>query len=164
LRVRLASDLRGILVPGVLWLRGATVVEHDQRLDAPLAAVELAMRSAGQADVAPVRTMYKRVGLDPTRNRPSSEALLRRVRRGDPLPRINTMVDVCNWCSLEFQLPYGLYDLARIEGDAIDLRIGGAASPTTGSGRTRCTSKAASRWPTPVARSGTRRRIPPARW
>jgi DNA/RNA-binding domain of Phe-tRNA-synthetase-like protein len=67
--------------------------------------------------------MYKRVGLDPTKTRPSSEALLRRVRRGDSLPRINSMVDVCNWCSLEFQLPYGLYDAARIDGD-VELRIG----------------------------------------
>jgi DNA/RNA-binding domain of Phe-tRNA-synthetase-like protein len=68
--------------------------------------------------------MYKRVGLDPTKTRPSSEALLRRVRKGDSLPRINSMVDVCNWCSLEFQLPYGLYDAAHIDGD-IELRIGG---------------------------------------
>ena len=75
------------------------------------------------AEVTAVRTMYKRVGLDPTKTRPSSEALLRRVRRGDTLPRINSMVDVCNWCSLEFQLPYGLYDASRIEGD-VELRIG----------------------------------------
>jgi DNA/RNA-binding domain of Phe-tRNA-synthetase-like protein len=67
--------------------------------------------------------MYKRVGLDPTKTRPSSEALLRRVRKGDHLPRINSMVDVCNWCSLEFQLPYGLYDAANIDGD-VELRIG----------------------------------------
>jgi DNA/RNA-binding domain of Phe-tRNA-synthetase-like protein len=33
------------------------------------------------------------------------------------------MVDVCNWCSLEFQLPYGLYDAAHIEGDVV-LRLG----------------------------------------
>jgi DNA/RNA-binding domain of Phe-tRNA-synthetase-like protein len=45
------------------------------------------------------------------------------VRRGDSLPRINSMVDVCNWCSLEFQLPYGLYDASRIDGD-VELRIG----------------------------------------
>jgi DNA/RNA-binding domain of Phe-tRNA-synthetase-like protein len=74
-------------------------------------------------ETAAVRTMYKRVGLDPTKTRPSSEALLRRVRRGDSLPRINSMVDVCNWCSLEFQLPYGLYDASRIDGD-VELRIG----------------------------------------
>ncbi len=78
--------------------------------------------SAGE-EVTAVRTMYKRVGLDPTKTRPSSEALLRRVRKGDSLPRINSMVDVCNWCSLEFQLPYGLYDAAHIDGD-VELRIG----------------------------------------
>ena len=70
-----------------------------------------------------VRSMYKQVGIDPTKRRPSSEALLRRVLKGDPLPRINSMVDVCNWCSLESQLPYGLYDSSRIDGD-ITLRIG----------------------------------------
>jgi len=32
-------------------------------------------------------------------------------------------VDVCNWCSLEFQLPYGLYDASRIDGD-VELRLG----------------------------------------
>ena len=67
--------------------------------------------------------MYRRIGLDPTKTRPSSEALLRRVRKGDGLPRINSLVDICNWCSLEFQLPYGLYDLAAIE-PPIDLRLG----------------------------------------
>ena len=67
--------------------------------------------------------MYKRIGLDPTKTRPSSEALLRRVRKGDTLPRINSLVDVCNWCSVEFQLPYGLYDAAHVEGD-ITLRLG----------------------------------------
>ena len=45
------------------------------------------------------------------------------MRKGDTLPRINSMVDVCNWCSFEFQLPYGLYDAAQIEGD-VTLRIG----------------------------------------
>src|SRR6185295_9879803 len=67
--------------------------------------------------------MYKRVGIDPTKTRPSSEALLRRVRKGDELPRINSLVDIINWCSLETQLPYGLYDVDRIGGD-VTLRIG----------------------------------------
>jgi DNA/RNA-binding domain of Phe-tRNA-synthetase-like protein len=67
--------------------------------------------------------MYKRVGIDPTKTRPSNEALLRRVRRGDTIPRINSLVDIVNWCSLEFQLPYGLYDLAHI-GGAVTMRLG----------------------------------------
>jgi DNA/RNA-binding domain of Phe-tRNA-synthetase-like protein len=70
-----------------------------------------------------VRAMYKRVGIDPTKTRPSNEALLRRVRKGQPLPRVNSLVDVINWCSVEFQLPYGLYDRRHIRG-AVTLRLG----------------------------------------
>lgn len=118
-----APELLPIVRPGALWFDGATVVERDHRLDAPLAAAEAAARMSPPLDTGAVRTMYRRVGLDPTKTRPSSEALLRRVRKGDPLPRINSMVDVCNWCSFEFQLPYGLYDADRIIGDVV-LRLG----------------------------------------
>ena len=38
-------------------------------------------------------------------------------------PRVNSLVDVCNWCSVEFQLPYGLYDAAHVEG-TVSLRLG----------------------------------------
>jgi DNA/RNA-binding domain of Phe-tRNA-synthetase-like protein len=123
MRFTLAPDLASIVRPGVLWLDGATVVDREPRLNGPLAAAEAAIRMNPPLETAAVRSMYKRVGLDPTKTRPSSEALLRRVRKGDPLPRVNSMVDVCNWCSLEFQLPYGLYDAARIEGD-VALRLG----------------------------------------
>ena len=124
----LAPELAPIVRPGVLWIDDATVIEGDARLDAPLAAAEARARSEEDSgglriQAEEVRTMYKRVGLDPTKRRPSSEALLRRVRKGEPLPRINSMVDVCNWCSLEFQLPYGLYDAAQITGDVV-LRLG----------------------------------------
>ncbi len=115
--------LASIVRPAVLWFEGATVVERDHRMDSPLAAAEAAVRIAPPVETTAVRTMYKRVGIDPTKTRPSSEALLRRVRKGDTLPRINSMVDVCNWCSFEFQLPYGLYDAAQIQGD-VTLRIG----------------------------------------
>ena len=122
------EEVAAIVRPGVLWLDDAVVVAREPRLDPVLADAATAVRARGaeafrvQADE--VRTMYKRVGLDPTKTRPSSEALLRRVNKGDPLPRINSMVDVCNWCSLEFQLPYGLYDLAQVEGQEIQLRRG----------------------------------------
>lgn len=119
----LAPELNGICRPAVAWIEGARVVERDARLDVILAEVESTLRQSLPADTASVRTMYKRIGLDPTKTRPSSEALLRRVRKGDTLPRINSLVDVCNWCSVEFQLPYGLYDDAQIEG-GITLRLG----------------------------------------
>src|SRR4030095_14629374 len=88
-----------------------------------MATAEAAVRINPLAETSAVRTMYKRVGIDPTKTRPSSEALLRRVRKGDALQRLNSLVDVCNWCSFEFQLPYGLYDAAKIQGD-VTLRIG----------------------------------------
>ena len=121
----LAPDLAAIVRPGVIWLEAASVVERDPRLDGPLARAEAAVRVSPPEEIAAVRAMYKRVGIDPTKRRPASEALLRRVRKGESLPRINSMVDVCNWCSLEFQLPYGLYDAAHIEGNVV-LRLGAA--------------------------------------
>ena len=118
-----APDVAAVCRPAVAWLEGAHVVEREPLLTARLAEAESLVRQQPPAEVASVRAMYKRVGLDPTKTRPSSEALLRRVRKGDPLPRINSLVDVCNWCSLEFQLPYGLYDTAHVEG-AVALRLG----------------------------------------
>ena len=117
------ADLAAIVRPGLLWWDGARVVERDDRLDPCLEEAERRVRAHPPADSAAVRTMYKRVGLDPTKTRPSNEALLRRVRKALPLPRVNSMVDICNWCSLEFQLPYGLYDRRRIRGE-VTLRLG----------------------------------------
>ena len=121
--LELSEALTHVVAPAALWLTEATVREHDPALAELIAESVARVLADPPADAAAVRSMYKRVGLDPTRTRPSSEALLRRVRRGDAFPRINSMVDVCNWCSLEFQLPYGLYDVDQIVGDVV-LRIG----------------------------------------
>jgi DNA/RNA-binding domain of Phe-tRNA-synthetase-like protein len=118
-----SADLQPIVRPGVLTFEGLTVTAYDPRMDAPLSAAEAAVRVHPPDESVAVRGMYRRTGLDPTKRRPSSEALLRRVRKGEGLPRINSLVDICNWCSLEFQLPYGLYDLDRIAGDVM-LRLG----------------------------------------
>ena len=122
-RLTVAPDLSSIITAGVLAFDDLRVVEREPRLDAPLSDAEHAVRMHPPDSGAFVRSMYRRTGLDPTKRRPSSEALLRRIQKGDPLPRINNVVDVCNWCSLEFQLPYGLYDLDRIQGDVV-LRLG----------------------------------------
>ena len=89
---------------------------------------ELSQRFAGRqpseiAELQPARELYRRFGIDPTKTRPSSEALLRRVLRDRPLPRISNAVDLCNLLSLSFLLPLGLYDADRIEGE-VELRPG----------------------------------------
>ena len=119
----LAPELASIVRPGVIWWSGATVAVHEHRLDSLLAEAEARVRISPPAESATVRTMYKKVGIDPTKTRPSNEALLRRVRKGDTIPRINSAVDIVNWCSLEFQVPYGLYDAAKISGN-VTMRRG----------------------------------------
>jgi DNA/RNA-binding domain of Phe-tRNA-synthetase-like protein len=128
MQVLLGLDLEPIVAPGVLMFEEVRVVDRDDRMDPPIADTEARVRAAADlnADIGQVRTMYKRLGIDPTKVRPSSEALLRRVRKGEPLPRINSLVDICNWCSLETQLPFGLYDLDRLEGENVTLRVGAA--------------------------------------
>ena len=106
-----------------MWWEGATVVDREPRLGDLLADAERKVRANPPAESTAVRTMYKRVGIDPTKTRPSNEALLRRVRKEQPLPRVNSFVDVINWCSVELQLPYGLYDRRHIRG-AVTLRLG----------------------------------------
>lgn len=73
--------------------------------------------------VAETRSLYKAIGLDPTKVRPSSEALLRRVLKGQPLYQVNLLVDTVNLCSLEFQLSYGVYDLDTLV-PPIEARLG----------------------------------------
>lgn len=132
--IEIAPDLLPIVSLGVLVLDDVANAERDPRLDEPLAQAEAAVRREPPVERAAVRAMYRRVGIDPTKRRPSSEALLRRVRRGDALPRINTLVDICNWCSLELQLPYGLYDLDRVEGSIV-LRVGRPGEEYAGIGK-----------------------------
>ena len=53
-------------------------------------------KSAEVPGAADARTLYKALGLDPTKTRPSNEALLRRALKGESLYRINTLVDALN--------------------------------------------------------------------
>lgn len=121
--VTVEPDLARIVRPGALWWDGASVTSDSPSLDGELAAVIAAVLAAPPGDTQAVREMYRRVGLDPTKNRPSNEALFRRVRRGDPFPRVNSLVDAVNLSSLQCQLPYGVYDRAALSG-AIAVRLG----------------------------------------
>ena len=132
------DELRGRVRLGLLVLDGVTVRESDPELDAEVEACcrELrdrygALRSAEVPGVADARELYKALGLDPTKTRPSNEALLRRALKGEALHRVNTLVDALNLCSLRAQLPFGLYDLERVE-PPIVLRRGRAGEAYEG--------------------------------
>ncbi len=82
----------------------------------------------------PARALYRSIGLDPTRRRPSSEALIRRIIRGLDLYRINRVVDTCNLCSVDFALPIGLYDTGAVQWP-VALRLGTDGERYKGLGR-----------------------------
>jgi DNA/RNA-binding domain of Phe-tRNA-synthetase-like protein len=83
-----------------------------------------AVRSGEVPSLDRARELYRRFGTDPTRMRPSSEALMRRIKKGEALPRINSLVDVANAMSVQLQVPVGLYDLGKVKGDELVVRLG----------------------------------------
>ena len=85
-------------------------------------------------EILTTRAAYKALGKDPARYRGSAEALLRRVIAGKGLPRINNVVDVINYVSVESRLPVGLYDLAHVQGDIL-FRAGRAGETYKGIGK-----------------------------
>ena len=96
-----------------------------------------AVRSGEVGAIARARELYRRFGTDPTRMRPSSEALLRRLKKGESLPRINSLVDVANAMSVQLQVPVGLYDLGKVKGGELVIRLGTDGETYEGIGKER---------------------------
>src|SRR6266581_9288942 len=137
--------MRRDLVPGVLRSPRVSVLKVRSEIDIELDALELyelevtppredfelevartvqIAKSGEVGAVARARELYRRFGTDPTRTRPSNEALLRRLKKGEPLPRVNSLVDVANALSVQLQVPVGLYDLGKVKGEELALRLG----------------------------------------
>lgn len=81
------------------------------------------------------RQAYKKCGKDPSRYRPSSEALCRRILRGIPLYQIDTLVDLINLCSIRSGHSIGGFDVDKIQGEQLVLGIGKADEPYEGIGK-----------------------------
>jgi len=140
--VTLAESLRGKLVLGCLTFDGIAVGDASAELRAETDRLADDLRrqwGPGGAPpeipaLEPVRRLYRALGIDPTKTRPSSEALLRRVLSDKPLYRINALVDAMNLCSLRTLVPFGVYDRARIAGPVV-LRAGADGEAYEGIGR-----------------------------
>lgn len=81
------------------------------------------------------RRVYRKLGKDPSRYRPSGEALIRRVLQGKDLYQINTAVDLINLASIEYGYSIGGFDYSKIEGDTLRLGVGQKDEPYEGIGR-----------------------------
>lgn len=121
--------LAGRIRLGILQIDSLTVTGTSAALEEDLAELcdRIARTYREPAEAAelfrPARELYRAIGLDPTKRRPSSEALIRRVIRGTGLYRINRVVDTCNLCSIDFALSIGLYDTDTVAWPAT-LRLG----------------------------------------
>ncbi len=129
-RFEIAPELADILKIGAVGFENLNVQDQNLNLSKEIqslcqktAAMYLNSKSAHEI-LKPMRQLYRSIGIDPTKNRPSSEALFRRAIKGKPLYQINSLVDTCNFCSLSFMLSIGLYDADKIDRRTISVRIG----------------------------------------
>ena len=88
-----------------------------------------------QPAISATREVYKRCGKDPSRYRPSAEALRRRLMRGIDLYQIDTLVDLINLVSLRTGYSIGGFDADKIQGINLELGVGRAEEPFEGIGR-----------------------------
>jgi DNA/RNA-binding domain of Phe-tRNA-synthetase-like protein len=86
-------------------------------------AVEAARRNLEGQDIKTIRQLipYRQafgvLGFNPNKHPSSIEAMLKRVLKGNDIPPINGVVDICNALSLEYLLPMGAHDMDALEGD-----------------------------------------------
>ncbi len=135
---RIVNEIPERAVVACFALRGIRVSATDPGLDTALEARGRELRAAFEEPAAavsifaPARRLYLDLGIDPTRHRPSSEALVRRILQGKGLYRVNTAVDAANLASITHHRPVGLYDADRIRPEPADS---GAFSATLRLGR-----------------------------
>ncbi len=130
MKIERDEQLRSVVILGLVEVRGAAPRDHaaalEQELERGVADLVARFRGlpAGRIPhLQPARELYRAIGIDPTRHRPSPEALLRRVLRGDPFPRIHPAVDLANLWAILHGRPVGLYDLALVKAP-VTLRLG----------------------------------------
>jgi DNA/RNA-binding domain of Phe-tRNA-synthetase-like protein len=133
--VKLRSDIDVDVVALELYELEVTPPRDDFELEVKRATQAARVMEPGSANRA--RELYRRFGIDPTKTRPSSEALLRRLRKGEAMPRINSLVDVANAMSVQLQVPVGLYDLGRVKGAELVIRLGADGESYEGIGKER---------------------------
>jgi len=114
--------LAGKLNAGIIVHRGVSLRPGSQ-MPAHIAEQLVAIRRSHGEALPPgfilSRRLYKSFGIDPTKNRPSSEALWRRLRDRGNFPTVHPFVDLTNLLSLTHQVCYGLYDLERVRGPVV---------------------------------------------
>lgn len=87
------------------------------------------------SSIAATRRVYRACGKDPSRYRPASEALIRRMLQGKELFQRDTLVDLVNLASIAYGYSIGGFDADKFEGDTLTLGVGRDGEPYEGIGR-----------------------------
>lgn len=89
----------------------------------------------GRSGIEATRRAYRALGKDPSRYRPSNEALVRRYLQGKSLYQVNTLADITNLASIHFGYSIGGFDADKIKGETLTLGVGRNGEPYEGIGR-----------------------------
>lgn len=73
--------------------------------------------------IAEWRKVWKSFGADPNRYRHSAESLMRRIAKQNYLSPVHSAVDLNNFFSLQYEIPIGIYDEEKLEGN-VELLLG----------------------------------------
>jgi DNA/RNA-binding domain of Phe-tRNA-synthetase-like protein len=126
------------LVPGVMHVEG---IRPDVDVEPLIAKYEAIARErlagtteSGLPEIQAWRRAFSKMGLKPTQYRCASEALLRRFRKEDSLPRLHPLIDLCNAISLAFAIPVAVFDTAKISGELVVRHATGDETYETFSG------------------------------
>ncbi|TET39592.1 MAG: hypothetical protein E3J72_00270 [Planctomycetota bacterium] len=143
IEIEVVPELKGLVCIAAFEVRGVRVRRDAPELRAEIEAYGSELREeVGDTPIGRVpgieicRRLYRALGIEPTKTRPSSEALVRRILKQKPFPKVNNLVDALNLATARTRLSMGLYDLARVTGD-VTLRRGKEGEHYRGIGKDR---------------------------
>jgi len=120
-------EVKNSVTSDKLWYEIDTEI---QRINTTYSLEEINKRP----EIAATRKIYKTLGKDPNRYRPSAEALCRRIVREIPIYQVSTLVDIINLVSIRSGFSIGGFDIEKIQGN-IRLDVGTAADEFEAIGR-----------------------------
>lgn len=90
---------------------------------------------AKRPGIAATRAVYKALGKEPNRYRPSHEQMMRRFLKGQGLYTVSALVDTGNLLSLMTGYSVGVFDADAVKGELLTVGVGEADEPYEGIGR-----------------------------
>ena len=133
MEIRVSSELCGFIPNfkiGVIRYQNIEVGESPQMIKGRLQlfqeSIYFDLEDKNVTDLDGIkewRQIFKAVGKDPNRYRHSAEALYRRVKKQNYLQPVNSATDINNFFSLQYQVPMGVYDMDKLDGN-VSIRLG----------------------------------------